>query len=240
MKKLKIFSLGLMTLLLFVSCNYAKEAPRTVTVLGTSTVYVKPDTVSISFALISEDKDLQVAKQKNDSSAKGINGVFEKYKVPEKNIRVGQLRILPRYSYRNNGQQDLLGYEVNQDFSVNFDELDRYEAFVADLLANGIERIYSTNFSVKEVRKFRDEARTEAVKAAQEKAALLCSAASAGKNLKVGKVLRISEFPQSDYSYRPMAQNSSLMKEESYDAGSSQVGQIQLDAQVEIVFEIEN
>lgn len=228
-----------------VSCTSPADnrSERTVTVIGTSTVYTAPDTVSISFAAISRDTNLSEAKQKNDSAIQKINGIFAKYKIEQKHITIGRLNIEARYSYRNE-PPEFLYYEINQSISVSLENLEDYEPFLTDLLNAGIDRIYDVEFSVKDIKKYKNDARIAAVKAAEEKAALLCSAAdNGGKKLAPGKIIRINEIPQqhSGMGYG-LTQNTALEKNTVADAGTgvTPIGQIQITAQLEIVFTLKN
>ena len=87
-----------------------------------------------------------------------------------------------------------------------------------------------------------DEARVEAVKAAEEKALLLCKAATnSGKPLSLGKIISISEKPTAMYNYdNYVAQN---MKQAAYDEAAggnfSPMGQIEVSAEISVVFELE-
>lgn len=246
MKKLVFFKIIMLAGVLF--CLSACFPPadnrneRTITVIGTSTVYAAPDTALISFAAISRDKNLSEAKQKNDSVIQKVNGIFTKYKVEQKDITIGRLNIDSRYSYRND-TPEFLHYEVNQMISVSLNDLERYERFLTELLDAGIDRIYGVEFSVEDINRYKNDARIAAVKAAEEKAALVCFAAdNGGQKLAPGKILRINEIPQQYSGMGYGANYIGLEKNAAADAGGSltPIGQIQITAQLEIVFTLKN
>ena len=219
------------------------RSERMLTVIGTSTVYAAPDKVSISFAAISRDKNLSEAKQKNDSAIKKVNQIFTKYKIEQKNITIGRLNIDSHYSYRNE-PPEFMYYEIHQRISVSLENVENYESFLTDLLNAGIDRIYDVEFSVQDIKKYKNDARVAAVKAAEEKAALLCVAAdNGGKKLAPGTIIRITEIPQQNFGIGYAAnQSMSLEKNAVSDVagGITPIGQIQITAQVEIVFALEN
>ncbi|MEL3913466.1 SIMPL domain-containing protein [Treponema pedis] len=218
-----------------------EQAERKVSVLGSSTVYAMPNQALISFSIVSKNKELSSAKAKNDETVKKVNGLFEKYKVEQKDITIEHITIHPRYSYNESGIQNFLYYEIIQNISVVITNIDNYEPFLTDILNANVERINNISFTVKDIRKYKDEARIAAVKAAEEKAVLLCSAFT-GKNkgLKIGKVISISEIPQRfSGAYGYASQNSAvLMNKEENLQGFSPVGQVQITAEVEAVFQL--
>ena len=248
MKKLNTLMAGLMVcaVFCFASCSVdarIRDDEHRITVTGTSSVYAAPDTVSISFSAVSQDKNLSTAKQKNDTVLKKVTEIFTKYGIAQKNISIGRLNIYPRNSYRND-RPEFLFYEINQNISVTLDTLENYEPFLTELLNAGIDNINNVEFSVQDVKKLKNDARTAAVKAAEEKAALLCAAAeNGGKKLAVGKIIRINEIPQESYGYpRAASQNAMMYKEAAADmatGGITPIGQIKIDAQVEVVFSLE-
>lgn len=243
MKKFNFFGLIVFacTSCFIISCSPDVQEERKITVIGTSTVYATPDVAIVSFAIVSQDKNLSNAKQKNDNTLKKINSIFDGYKIEQKNITLGRLNINPRYSYRHE-PAEFLYYEITQDISISIEDLNNYEPFLTDILNSGIDRIYNVEFSVKDIKKYKTDARIAAVKAAEEKAAILCSAANnGGKKLSTGKILQINEIPQQHRNYSGMMQNIKAYDEEKEgmpDNGVTPIGQIQVNSQIEIVFRL--
>ncbi|UTC65544.1 SIMPL domain-containing protein [Treponema sp. OMZ 788] len=247
MKNLIVKSIGILFICfsLFTSCSPSSSEPRFISVTGRSAILRSPDQVSISFSVFSKDKDLSEAKNKNDDSILKLKELFEKYKIEQKNISIERVNINPRYRYRDNGYQDFDGYEVVQNIAVLLTRIEDYEVFLTDLLNTGVDRIYNVGFSVADMKKLMDEARTEAVKAAEEKALLLCKAApNGGKPLSLGKIISISENPSgmSPRGYTG-AYIANKLKEAAYDEAAggnfSPMGQIEVSAEISIVFELE-
>ena len=95
-------------------------------------------------------------------------------------------------------------------------------------------------------KKYKDEARRNAVKAAEEKAQLLCEAASSGNHKpSLGKIIRISEAPfYSDWNgkgYNIAVQNRVAYAQTAggtSESGGAPIGKILFDAQIEMVFEL--
>ncbi|UTC76156.1 SIMPL domain-containing protein [Treponema sp. OMZ 792] len=244
-KGIKLIAVLCISFVLFNACSPAVNENRFISVTGRSAILKSPDQVSISFSVFSKDKDLSEAKNKNDDAILKLKELFEKYKIEQKNISIERVNINPRYRYRDNGYQDFDGYEVVQNIAVLLTKIEDYEVFLTDLLNTGVDRIYNVGFSVADMKKLMDEARVTAVKAAEEKAILLCKAApNGGKPLSLGKIISISENPSGmsprGYTGAYIANN---LKEAAYDEAAdgnfSPMGQIEVSAEISIVFELE-
>mgnify|MGYP000934126003 FL=1 len=232
--------------LLSTSCtgkNTAQE--HCISVVGKATVYVSPDQATISFSVVSQANDLSAAKQRHDTAMQKTNTLFSQYGIEQKDVTAENLTIHPRYSY-NSDTPKFLYYEITQNISVSITNLDNYEPFLTDLVNSGIDRINDVRFSAKDIKKYKDEARRNAVKAAEEKAQLLCEAASSG-NYKpsLGKIIRMSEIlSYSDWNgngYNAIAQNRVAYAKTAADvsaSGGAPIGKISFDAQIEMVFEL--
>lgn len=232
--------------LLSTSCtgkNTAQE--HCISVVGKATVYVSPDQATISFSVVSQANDLSAAKQRHDTAMQKTNTFFSQYGIEQKDVTAENLTIHPRYSY-NSDMPKFLYYEITQNISAVITNLDNYEPFLTDLVNSGIDRINDVRFSAKDIKKYKDEARRNAVKAAEEKAQLLCEAASSG-NYKpsLGKIIRMSEIlSYSDWNgngYNAIAQNRVAYAKTAADvsaSGGAPIGKISFDAQIEMVFEL--
>ncbi|UTC68067.1 MULTISPECIES: SIMPL domain-containing protein [unclassified Treponema] len=243
-KSIRLIGVLYISFILFNACSPAANEARFISVTGRSAILKSPDQVSISFSVFSKDKDLSEAKNKNDVAILKLKELFEKYKIEQKNISIERVNINPRYRYRDNGNEYFDGYEVVQNIAVLLTKIEDYEVFLTDLLNTGVDRIYNVGFSVADMRKLMDEARVTAVKAAEEKANLLCKAASnGGKPLSLGKIISISENPSGmsprGYTGAYAVQNMKQAYDESSDGNFSPMGQIEVSAEVNIVFELE-
>lgn len=234
------------TVLLSAACTEKNTAQEhCISVVGKATVYVSPDEAMISFSVVSQANDLTAAKQYHDTAMQKTNTLFNQYGIEQKDVTAENLTIHPQYSY-NADTPKFLYYEITQNISAVITNLDNYEPFLTDLVNNGIDRINDVRFSTKDVKKYKDEARRNAVKAAEEKAQLLCEAASSGNHKpSLGKIIRISEAPSySDWNgkgYNIAVQNRVAYAQTAggtSESGGAPIGKILFDAQIEMVFEL--
>ena len=159
-----------------------------ITVGGEAVVNVKPDKVVVSFGIETWDADINVSKQKNNDILKKAVAAMKECGVPEKEIQTDQLSIEPRWhgSYE---KQNFIGYFVNNTVMVTLSEVKKVEQLVSSALAAGVTNIHGLDFQTTEFKKYREEARDLALKAAKEKAEKM----SAVLGQTIGRPLQINE-----------------------------------------------
>ena len=159
-----------------------------ITVGGEAVVNVKPDKVVVSFGIETWDPDINVSKQKNNDILKKAVAAMKECGVQEKDIQTDQLSIEPRWhgSYE---KQNFIGYFVTNTVMVTLSEVKTVEQLVSSALAAGVTHIHGLDFQTTEFKKYREEARDLALKAAKEKAEKM----SAVLGQTIGRPLQISE-----------------------------------------------
>ena len=159
-----------------------------ITVGGEAVVNVKPDKVVVSFGIETWDADINVSKQKNNEILKKAVAAMKECGVPEKDIQTDQLSIEPRWhgSYE---KQNFIGYFVTNTVMVTLSEVKKVEQLVSSALAAGVTNIHGLDFQTTEFKKYREEARDLALKAAKEKAEKM----SAILGQTIGRPLQINE-----------------------------------------------
>jgi uncharacterized protein len=217
--------------------------PRLIAVTGTAEVNVPPDEVVLSLGVESRDKDLAIAKAQHDARVKKLLAEAHDAGVEGKYIQTSMLQMQPDYSEEKVPR--FLAYQVSQTIQVTLKDLSKYERLISKLLESGVNRVDSIEFLVAEPRKYKDEARAKAIKAAREKAVAM--AAELGQT--IGKPWDISEqgfngvFAQTRSSV--YANNSVQASSDAYDgspsAGESTVapGEVSIRASVRVSFQLE-
>src|SRR6266404_244502 len=206
---------------------------RLISVIGTSEVNVAPDQVVLSLGVESRDKDLSVAKTQGDARTKKVLRLARDAGVEPKDIETSTLRMGAEYSEEK--VPKFLGYAVSQTTTITLKDLSKYESLMTKLLEAGINRVNGINFGVSETRKYRDEARSKAIRAAKEKAVAM--AADLGQT--VGKPWDISE--ESGWNaYQYAANNFSTEKAtRELDESTIAPGELTIRASVKVSFQLE-
>jgi uncharacterized protein YggE len=221
--------------------------PGLVTVTGDAEVRVAPDEVILTLGVETWDKDLSKAKRENDERVKAVLELAKNYGVESKYIQTDYISIEPRYqdSYR---REDFIGYFVRKTIVITLKDISKFEDLLTSTLEAGVNYVHGIQFHTTELRKYRDEARALAIKAAQEKA----NALAGELDQRVGKPHTIREdqvgwwswynaWWGSHWSGGLAAQN--VIQEaggESFTSeGGLAPGQITVNARVTATFELE-
>jgi hypothetical protein len=156
--------------------NAVNASPRTITISGDAEVKVVPDEVSIHLGVESSDKDLGKAKKENDDRIKKVIAAARSAGVEEKRIATDQVSIEPHYEANrswSNGRPTLDGYTVRRTVQITLRDVAKFDAVLTAALEAGANYVHGVHFTTTELRKYRDQARSLAIKAAQEKATAL-------------------------------------------------------------------
>lgn len=239
MKK-SVFTFVLVLAFSFSAWAADQPEPRLITVTGDAEVKVVPDEVILTFGIQTMNKDLGEAKNDNDVRTKKILALAKKYNIESKHVQTDHINIEPRYRHRYE-QRDFVGYSVRKTVVFILKDTSKFEDFLSSVLEAGANYVYGVRFRTTELRKYRDQARTLAIKAAQEKADNL--AKELGQ--KVGKPHKICE-ERAGWWYNSwwggrMAQNviQNVGGAAAESESSIALGQISVNAKVTVSFELE-
>jgi hypothetical protein len=237
--RVKRLCFAVLVLLAFTAAAGADDSngKRYITVTGMADVKAVPDRVIISFGVNSESKEIEAAKKDNDSKTRKIFEALKQNGIEEKDIQTDRISIQPRYDY--SGKQVLIGYTVTKNITVLLRTLEKYEAVAEGILGAGSNYLNGVEFVVSEKRKYADEARALALKAAQEKAKAMASVLG----MDTGKPLAIEELQTEQQPYRAagkMAANVMMnsVTAESESGGTLSAGTVKISAGVMVKFEL--
>lgn len=186
---------------------------------------------------VTVDKNLLEAQAKNDEKVKNVLGLARKYNVPANLVQTGHISLDERYSDEEATRKPrvFLGYAVTKQIAIVLRDVSNAEALLGDIFKSGITRIEDVEFRSTQVRKYKDQARAMAIKAAQEKAAAL--AREIGQT--IGKAYTISEVGYINNN-SAMNNNFSTATGSADSDGESTIalGQISVSARVMVSFEL--
>jgi uncharacterized protein YggE len=225
----------------------ATDAPvRQISVTGEAQVRVAPDEVVLVLGVETWDKDLLTAKWQNDERIKKLLGLGKTFGIDVKYIQTDQINIEPRYrnEYEN---RELVAYFVQKTVVFTLKDTSKFEGLLTAVLEAGTTHVHDVQFRTTELRKYRDQARSLAIKAAREKAVALTQ--ELGE--KVGEPMTISEGQIGWWSWYnsgwsrgggPMTQN--VIQEVGpgpslSEDGSIALGQISVNASVSVSFALD-
>jgi uncharacterized protein len=225
------------TMLFLASIADAEDRPliKVVRVTGTSEVRVVPDRAVIELGVEKQDPSARAAKRAADAAARRILESLRQNGVDEKDIQTTFLALQPQSSYVK--KVKVYYFVSAQTLTVTVRDLTKLELLLESLVRAGGNRIDSIEYETSDLRKYRDQARDLAVKAAREKARALAQAL--GQD--IGKAQSIEEVPEPINQY-----SSGLLANYSYEASRTRgaagpttaAGQKSISASVIVSFDL--
>jgi uncharacterized protein YggE len=239
-----------------------RRNPGSLNVTGQAQVLVVPDQIELRLGIRTQDLSLTKAKADNDTRSAAVLAKLREQGLPAKDVQTDALHVSPEYHHPDRQPPVLVTHHVQRHVVVTLRNVAQFEAVVQGALEAGANEIMNIQFCTTELRKHRDLARQNAIRAAREKAVLLATELGA----KVGRPTQITEQGQegvwSSYHYYGYGgsggywqsrggggygmQNSIVSADSGGSSGvpeaSTQTfapGQIRITAQVSVTFELE-
>lgn len=237
------------TLLLFAAAvaaplMYGQQVaplPPLVSTSGSAQIRVAPDLADLYFEVEVRDADLTAARKQQAERATKVLAALRAAGVAEAELQSSQVQIAPDYTDRRQETEKVNFYRVSQSISCTLHDLKKVSDVTVDAVVAGATGVRDANLRTSQLRKYRDEARAKAVRAAKEKATALAGELGA----KIGKPYTITEGFD-DGSRRSTSnsgnfQSSGLDSEPSGDGATSTFapGTISISASVNVSFVLE-
>lgn len=169
------------------------DTGRSIQVSGTAVVNVIPDRVLIQLGIQSNASTPQRVEAVNSATINKIIRALKSQGVEEKDIVTDWYVIQPIYD--DYDSLDIEGYRINNVVAVTLRDINKVNKVIIAALNAGANQVVNVEFYLSDLRKYRDQARDLAMKAASEKADDLASAAGA----ETGCVMNINENTWSQY-----------------------------------------
>lgn len=191
--KLCCFVLSMLFVVTTLAVAEDRLPPKVVRVVGTSEVKVIPDRAVIEIGVEKQNVNASVAKQMADAAARRLLASLRANGVDEKDIQTTFLSLQPQFDYRKGMR--ISYFVAEQTLSVTVRDLAKLDSLLESVIKAGGNRVDSIQYEASDLRKYRDQARDLAVKAAREKAHALAQAL--GQD--IGKPYSIEEMPEFGY-----------------------------------------
>lgn len=167
---------------------------RTVQVSGSAAINVKPDRVLIELGVESVAETPQEVQTENDAAIGRITDAIRNLGIPNKDISTDYYIIQPVYDDYNTFR--IVNYRIDNIIGVTLSDVDQTSDVLAAALQAGANQVQNVQFYTSELRRYRDQARELAMKAASEKAQALAEAGGA----QAGCLMQINENSWSHYN----------------------------------------
>lgn len=171
------------------------DPSRAIQVSGVAVVNVNPDRALIKLGVQSNGKSAKEAQKRNSDTITQVVNALKKLGVETKDISTDWYTVVPLYEDYHS--LHIEGYRIYNTVEVTLREVSKANDAIVAAFSAGANQVVDVQFYTSELRKYRDQAREAAMKAAREKAEALSSAAGSD----VSCVLSISENTQSNFNY---------------------------------------
>ena len=214
-------------IILFIVLSGTAQA--NINVIGKASVLVVPDQVRITVGVETRAADLAGARQKTDKKIAAIIRVLKANGVAQEDVQLTHITVTPMY--KSYDSLILKGYTVQKNVTFCVKKLDSFENIMALVLQSGANNVSGIQFETNQLEELKISARKKAVQAARMKANYLAEELG----LKVGKAVSIRDASP---VYNPAESNRVYERKAKADmtGGAFSVGQIKIDAQVEVNF----
>jgi uncharacterized protein len=148
---------------------------RTIQVSGTAVVNVAPDRALIQLGVQSNGKTPKEVQARNAATISNVIKAVKALGVEAKDISTDYYVIEPLHE--DYDSISIKGYRIHNVISITMREVDKTSAVIAAAFEEGANQVANVEFYASELRKYRDQAREMAMKAASEKASSMAQAA---------------------------------------------------------------
>jgi len=220
------------------------QTERTVSTTGEATVYVVPDRVVVNVGIETFAADLDAATASNEAAGRKLVQAVLGLGVEKRDVATDRLQVDIHRRFENGRYLDIEGYFVRRGYAITLKDVTRLERLADTALRNGANQIQDVTFSTTQLRKYRDQARQMAIRAAREKAVLLAREL----DCTVGKPRTINDSGANVYfgGYRwdrggsMTGQNAVQLVAGPRDTGEAlPLGQIAVSASVSVTFDMQ-
>lgn len=163
------------------------DSSRSVQVSGAAVVYVTPDRALLQLGVQSNGSTPEGVQRENFQEIQRVINAVRALGVEAKDIATDYYLVYPVYEEYNSLK--IKGYRIDNTVSITLRDINLVDDAIIAALKVGANEVQDVQFYTSELRKYRDQARDLAMKAANEKAQALASAAGARANC----VLSINE-----------------------------------------------
>ncbi len=172
----------------------ACDATRTIQVSGTAVVNVKPDRALIQLGVQSNGRSAKEAQANNTATINKVTKALKTLGIESKDIATDWYVIEPLYEDYDSIR--IKGYRIYNVIAITMRDVDKANDAIVAAFQAGANQVVNVEFYTSELRKYRDQAREMAMKAASEKAKALAQTAGAD----TGCVLNINENTSSHFN----------------------------------------
>jgi uncharacterized protein YggE len=213
-----------------------------VSVTGDAEIKVVPNQAILALGVETRDRSLSAARTRNDNAVRSVMAAIHSFQIDPTDVQTDFIHVTIHYN--SSAETVVDHYVVEKSIALTLKDVSKFEAILSAVLEAGANHVDGVEFMTTELRKYRDEARALAAKAAIEKANDL--AAAAGLKV-VGKPTSVSTYSYGGGSWYGRHYSSGAnMSQNAYQSGGGganegtiALGKISVTASVSMNFRME-
>lgn len=192
-----------------------------VCVIGKAKLTITPDMATITACIEKFNEDINLSKNENLEILNKIMSALKEQGISEEKISLDYFTAHPSYDYSVSHKP--VGYYSKSCFSFEVENLDNIPTYISSLTENGVTNICDICYSLSNLEEVYNNALTQAVENAKTKASQLLN----NENLQICGIRE-----ESIYS------SSSLCREYVENLSSSLMGNVEIEARVNVMFKV--
>ncbi len=237
MKTLLMFLATVISAPMIVSAQQPGVLPPLVSTSGTAEIRVVPDLADLSFGVEVRHTDLNEARKQQAERSVKVLAVIRAAGVKERDLQASQVQIQPNYTDKRQETETVQFYSVSQQITCTLHDVSKVTDVTAAVVTAGATSVEDDSLRTSELRKYRDEARVKAIKAAKEKAIALATELGSV----VGKPYTIAEATYSNWGgaqgmFNSVGQGGGDHEPEDGEASTFAPGTISISATINVSF----
>lgn len=199
-------------------------------------VYATPDIAKLRFGVSQIGREAAVVEADITTKIEAIKSKVRELGVEDKDIKTVEFGIYPDYgAYPLTENSKIRSYNGRHILEVTIRDLDKADAVADGVIAAGANEVQNIEFTVEDPEKWYQDARTQAISKAKDKAKQLADSA----DIRLGRLVSINESSNTTPIFYDRAMESSVGMGAGGDgnAGLNQ-GSLELHAYVTLVYQI--
>jgi uncharacterized protein YggE len=208
-----------------------------VIVSGDSLVQARPDTATISIAVVTQAQTALAAQQENARRSEAMVRALKSAAGAGAEVETSGYSLQPQYNYRENLPPLIRGYDARNTVTVTLGDLSKVGPVIDAASVAGANNIDNLSFTLRRDEPARDQALAAATREALRKAQVMAVALGG----RVGRIVEVQEAnigrPVPIYDMREQARGM-MAKTMEAQATPVEIGTLDIRAQVQLVAEI--
>jgi uncharacterized protein YggE len=190
-----------------------------------------PDIATISAGVVTQAADGNTAMRQNAEQMNRVLAAVKAAGVADRDVQSSGINLNPQYRYEENQPPRITGYQASNTVTVKLRDVAKMGKVLDALVASGANQINGPSFGIDDPEPLHDQARIEALKRAQARAATYADTLG----LRVRRIVSISEGGGGMPIPMPRM---AMAKAEAFDSTPVAPGESSVSVQLDVVFEL--